>query len=123
MDSAQRTWSHVGFDMACGAAGGITVIGALIAGVYAASKLLDAYDRVLEQARPMSSKQNRGRDPEKRAAKRRLQREARARGAIATTATQRGAGGQATHATNPTAAKKQRHGERLMANEHAQHDP
>lgn len=49
MGSAQRTWSHVGFDMACGAAGGIAVIGVLVAGLYAASKLIDAYDRFREE--------------------------------------------------------------------------
>lgn len=44
-----RTWSHVGFDVACGAAGGITVIGALIAGAYAISKPIHVYERVLEE--------------------------------------------------------------------------
>lgn len=45
----RRSWGDVGFDMACGAAGGITVIGVLVAGLYAASKLLDVYDRILDE--------------------------------------------------------------------------
>lgn len=48
MASAQRKWSDVSFDVACGAAGGLSVLGAIIAGLYAVSKMLDAYDRILE---------------------------------------------------------------------------
>lgn len=60
----------------------------------------------------MSSKQNMGRDPQKRAEKRRRQREALARGANPTTPkTARPSQSQMTHASSGRAAKKRRDAE------------
>jgi hypothetical protein len=61
----------------------------------------------------VSSKQNVGRDPDKRAAKRARQREALARGAMPTTAkTGRVSQSQMTHASGSKARKKRREGEK-----------
>lgn len=61
----------------------------------------------------MSSKQNMGRDPDKRAAKRARQREAAARGALPTTAkAERASQSQMTHASGGKARKKRREAEK-----------
>lgn len=55
------------------------------------------------------------RDPEKRAAKRRAQKEAQARGSIMNARENTDAhGGQMTHASSGKAIKKRRHGERQI---------
>jgi hypothetical protein len=62
------------------------------------------------------------RDPVKRAARRRRQREAQSR-STATDQADRPTGGQVTHASSGRAKKKARHGERLMQTEREQrHD-
>jgi hypothetical protein len=65
----------------------------------------------------MSNRQNRNRDPEKRAAKRKRQREAAKRSTATTAPTNTVGGGQATHASSGRARKKARHGERVMETE------
>lgn len=60
------------------------------------------------------------RDPEKRAAKRRRQREAQARSTQDTQPEPRQSKSQATHASNPKARRKIRDGERKMRNEREQ---
>ena len=67
----------------------------------------------------MSGKQNRNRDPAKRAAKRRQKREAASR-STTTDQPSRQSGSQATHASSGRARKKARHGERLMETERRQ---
>ena len=63
----------------------------------------------------MSNRQNMFRDPDKRAAKRRAQREAAARGAHPTTkGGPRVSQSQINHASGSKARKKQREGERKM---------
>ena len=71
----------------------------------------------------MSNCQNKGRDPVKRAARRRRQREAASRSTATTEPEQGVSGSQATHASSGRARKKARHGERLMETERQQrHD-
>lgn len=69
----------------------------------------------------MSNRQNRNRNPVKRAAKRRRQREAQGR-STATDQRDRPTGGQATHASSGSARKKARHGERVMETERQQRE-
>ena len=66
----------------------------------------------------MSSRQNMFRDPDKRAAKRRAQREAKSRGSHPTTKKNLPMSqSQVNHASGSAARKKQREGERKMESE------
>ena len=62
----------------------------------------------------MSNRQNKFRDPAKRAAKRARQRETAARSTAATLPQPKPAQSQMTHASNPKARKKAREGERII---------
>lgn len=66
----------------------------------------------------MSGKQNKGRNPEKRTAKRQRQREAAERGSVRNEKSAKPSQSQMTHASSNRARKKAAEGERAMRAEH-----